>query len=219
MILSGKVALVAGGVTGVAAVAAAAFRKEGAAVVVTAEDSLAVQSARKAMPELEVMELDSLDTVAMSRLVETIADRHRKIDVLFLSPGAPHHVPIDLVDEAFFDREFDVNVRGLYFTLKSSLSVMSSGASIIIAWASPIAGGVGGASVDGATRAALQSLGRHLATELAPRNIRVNWISPAFRARSARDDEQAIAAAALFLASDASAVVTGAELLVGGALL
>lgn len=223
MLLSGKVALVAGGATGIGAAIALTFHREGAAVVVTGIGESLV-AARKAMPGIDVIDLELRDTAAVFSAMERIAHRHRAIDILVLSAGEAEFSPIELVDEDFFDRQFDINVRGSYFTVKHALPLMPEGGSIIFAWSVAPAACAPGTTVYAATRASVRSLSQHLATELAPRRIRVNTVAPNDCIAPSTEwhgvpwhvsqDEHArdFAAAALFLANDASARITGGEL-------
>jgi len=192
-----------------------------------------------------VIASDAGDIAAAKALVEAVKAKHGRIDILFANAGIARFAPIEAVDEAFFDDQFNVNVKGAYFLLKHAAPVISDGGAIILtASVAGSIGGSGGTSVYGATKAALRSFGRTFAAELAPRRIRVNTISPgpietpifgktgltseqigAFQqslttqiplARVGQADE--VAAAALYLAADAS-FTTGAELFVDGGLL
>ena len=189
--------------------------------------------------------MDAGDVVAIRTLVDGVASRHGRIDVLFVNAGICRFTPASAVDEAAFDLQFNINVRGAYFLLKHAMPVLSDGGSVILN--SSIAGvsGNDGLTVYSATKAALRSFGRTFASELAPRRIRVNTISsgpietaiydkagvPAehlsgimekviadipFK-RLGRSDE--VAKAALFLASDDASFTTGAELFVDGGMV
>src|SRR5262249_4736570 len=83
-----------------------------------------------------------------------------------------------MIDEAFFNTQFGINVRGAYFVMKHAIEIMPDGGSIILPSSVCGALGVAGQTVYGATKAAVRSFGRTFARELAPRNIRVNTISP-----------------------------------------
>jgi NAD(P)-dependent dehydrogenase (short-subunit alcohol dehydrogenase family) len=151
--------------------------------------------------------------------------------------------PLETVDEAFFDRQFNINVRGAYFVIKHAAPVIPDGGAIVLTASTAASSGLAGASVYSATKAALRSFGRTLAAELAPRNIRVNTVSPGpietpiFGKSGLTQEEiqgfkdhitsqvalkrigtsEEVAAAVLFLAADAT-FVTGAELVVGGGI-
>lgn len=176
--LSGKVALITGGTTGIGAATAVLFQAEGATVIVTGQSSKSAEAARAAMPSVEVIVSDQGDPAAARSLVDQIKEKHGRIDVLFVNAGIGHFAPLEAVDEAFFDRQFNINVRGLYFVTKHAAPAIPDGGAIIFTGST--AGSSGGAnmSVYSATKAAVRSLSRTLAAELAPRKIRVNTLSP-----------------------------------------
>ncbi len=242
--LDGKVALISGGTTGIGAATAKLFQAEGATVIVTGSNPDSLEAARTALPGIEVVASDAGDVAAIRTLIDAIASRHRRIDVLFVNAGIFRVAPASAVDEATFDLLFNINVRGAFFLLKHAMPVLSDGGSVILT--SSVAGvsGQSGMSVYSATKAALRSFGRTFAAELAPRRIRVNTISPGpietpIVGKSGLPAEQLagmmeqilaavplgrvgeseeVAKAALFLASDDSSFTTGAELFVDGGI-
>jgi NAD(P)-dependent dehydrogenase (short-subunit alcohol dehydrogenase family) len=243
--LEGKVALITGGTTGIGAETAKLFQSEGATVVVTGSSERSVEAAKVALPGIEVLVSDAGDIAATKALVDHVKVRHGHIDVLFVNAGVAKFAPIEQVDEAFYDRQFDVNVRGAFFLLKHAIPVVPDGGAIILtASVAGAAGGMGGSTVYGSTKAALRSFGRTFAKELTPRGIRVNTISPGpiitpildkagfttaqkdsfiegakTRIPLGRTGTAAeVAAAALYLAADAT-YTTGAELFVDGGLI
>jgi NAD(P)-dependent dehydrogenase (short-subunit alcohol dehydrogenase family) len=169
--------------------------------------------------------------------------KHGRIDILFVNAGIGAFGPLESVDEAAFDRQFNVNVRGAFFVIKYAAPLIPDHGAIVLTASTAASSGLAGASVYSATKAALRSFGRTLAAELAPRNIRVNTVSPgpietpifgktgltAEQIQGFKDNITAqvtlkrigaaeeVAAAVLFLAVDAT-YVTGAELNVGGGL-
>lgn len=109
------------------------------------------------------------------------------IDVLFVNAGIARFAPIAQIDEAFYDSRFSVNVKGAFFLLKHAIPIIPDGGAIILtASVAGAAGGLGGSTICGSTKAALRSFGRTFAKELTPRGIRVNTISPRPPARSYR---------------------------------
>jgi NAD(P)-dependent dehydrogenase (short-subunit alcohol dehydrogenase family) len=242
--LEGKVVLITGGTSGIGAATAKLFQKEGAAVIVTGSNPATLAAAHERMDGIDVVASDSADTVASKALLENVKSRYGRLDVLFVNAGIAQFSPSDAVDEAFYDAQFSVNVRGAYFAIRHAAPVMSDGGAIILT--SSIAGVLGsaGQTVYGATKAAVRSFGRTFAGELAPRRIRVNTISPGpietpifgkfgFTPEQAtgmlkgivdrvplgrigRSEE--IARAALFLASDDSSFITGTEMFVDGGI-
>ncbi len=242
--LDGKIALITGGTTGIGAATAKLFQAEGATVIVTGSNPKSAEAAKAELPGIEVIVSDQGDVAAAKALVDQVKAKHGRIDVLFVNAGVAHFAPIDVVDEAFFDTQFNINVRGAYFIVKHAAPVIPDGGSIILTASTAASTGGVGMSVYSATKAALRSFGRTLAAEFAPRNIRVNTVSPGpietpifgksglsqaqidgflegAKARvplSRLGRPEEVAAAALYLAADAS-FTTGAELLVGGGLV
>jgi NAD(P)-dependent dehydrogenase (short-subunit alcohol dehydrogenase family) len=243
--LQDKIALISGGTTGIGAATARLFQAEGATVIVTGSSRKSVDAARAELPGVEAIVSDAGDVAATKALVEQVQARHGRIDILFVNAGIARFASIADVDEAFFDAQFDVNVKGAFFLVKHALPAIPDGGAIILtASVAGAGGGLGGSTIYGATKAALRSFGRTFAKELTPRGIRVNTISPgpivtpildkngftpeqkdAFIAgakariplgRTGTAEE--VAAAALYLAADAT-YTTGAELFVDGGLI
>ena len=243
--LQNKIALITGGTTGIGAATAKAFQAEGATVIVTGSNPQTLEKAREELPGIEIIASDAGDVAATRALIDEVKNKHGRIDVLFVNAGIAAFAPIETVDEEFFDKQFDINVKGAFFALKYAAPVMSDGGSIILT--ASVSGSKGGAgqTVYGATKAAVRSFGRTFAGELAPRKIRVNTISPGpiqtpiFGKMGDAPPEQAnamldgmiaqvplgrigqpeeIAAAALYFASDESAFTTGTELFVDGGI-
>ena len=242
--LDGKIALISGGTTGIGAETAKLFRSEGATVIVTGSSERSVEAAKAALPGIEVLVSEAGDVAATKALVDQVKARHGRIDVLFVNAGIAKFAPIEMVDEAHYDSQFNVNVKGAFFLLKHAIPVIPDGGAIILtASVAGAGGGLGGSTVYGSTKAALRSFGRTFARELTPRGIRVNTISPGpivtpildkgltpaqkdsfiegakSRIPLGRTGTAAeVAAAALYLAADAT-YSTGGELFVDGGLI
>jgi len=243
--LDGKIALISGGTSGIGAETARLFQSEGATVIVTGSSQASVDAARAELPGIEAIVSNAGDVAATKALVDQVAAKHGRIDVPFVNAGVAKFAAIDQIDEAFFDLQFDVNVKGAFFLLKHAIPAIPDGGAIILtASVAGAGGGLGGSTIYGSTKAALRSFGRTFAKELLPRGIRVNTISPgpivtpildkngftaaqkdAFIAGAAtriplgRTGTTAeVAAAALYLAADAT-YTTGAELFVDGGLI
>jgi NAD(P)-dependent dehydrogenase (short-subunit alcohol dehydrogenase family) len=243
--LDGKIALISGGASGIGAATAKLFQSEGATVIVTGSSQASADAAKAALPGVEALASDAADIAATKALVDQVVAKHGRIDVLFVNAGIAKFAPIDQVDEAHFDSQFDVNVKGAYFLIKHAVPAIPDGGAIILtASVAGAGGGLGGGSVYGATKAALRSMGRTLAREFVGRNIRVNTISPGpidtpilekngftpaqkaafLEGAKARiplgrpGASEEVAAAALYLAADAT-YTTGAELFVDGGLI
>ncbi len=148
-------------------------------MIVTGSSERSVEAARAALPGIELLVSDAGNVAATKTLVDHVKDKHGRIDVLFVNAGIAKFAPIEQVDEAFFDNQFNVNVKGAFFLIKHAIPVIPNGGAIILtASVAGAGGGLGGSSVYGSTKAALRSLGRTIAKELTPRGIRVNTVSP-----------------------------------------
>ena len=241
--LEGKVVLITGGTSGMGAATAKLFNAEGATVVVTGGSTAGVEAARQSMPEVEVLQSDAANPMAAKTLIDQVASKYGRIDVLFVNAGIARMVPLEQTEESLFDELFSTNIRGPYFLLKHAASVLSEGGSVILTSSTAALLGMPGLSAYGASKAALRSLGINLAVELAPRKIRVNTITPGpidtpIGGKMGLTPEQMagfgqmiahlplqrpgaaeeIAAAALYFASDDSRFTTGTELRVDGGM-
>ncbi len=173
----------------------------------------------------------------LDRLFETVKREKGKIDVLYASAGTGEAVPLGEITEQHFDAAFDLNVRGTLFTVQKALPLFNDGGSIFMTGSNASVKGFPGFSVYAASKAALRSFARTWLNELKGRNIRVNVLVPGQvatpileqvltkeakemfeslipRGKMGRPEE--IATVALFLASDDSSYVNGAELFVDG---
>jgi NAD(P)-dependent dehydrogenase (short-subunit alcohol dehydrogenase family) len=242
--LDNKIALITGGTTGIGLATAQLFIKEGAKVIVTGRNPETLEQAKQALGSgADVIAADTSDLKAVEQLFKTIAERYTKIDALFVNAGIAKFAPLEQSSPEMFDEQFNVNVRGAYFTAKHAAPLIAEGGSILFTASMVTSIAEPMASVYSATKAALRSFGRSLAFELAPK-IRVNTISPGpietpifgklglpaeviqgFAAdmtqrnplkRIGHADE--IAKAALFLLSSESSYVTGVELFVDGGM-
>jgi NAD(P)-dependent dehydrogenase (short-subunit alcohol dehydrogenase family) len=241
MKLQDKVALITGGTTGIGLAAAKLFHAEGARVFVTGRSEAGIAEARKQLPpEVEVLPSDAADLADVQALAGTLKTRAGRIDVLFVNAGIARFLPIESVTPQAFDEQFGVNVRGAYFTIQQILPLMSSGGSIVLTTSVAADLGMASTSVYSATKAALSSLARTLANELAPRGIRVNEVSPgpietpifgkigltaeqvdgmsALVPLKRLGTAEEVARAALFLASADSSFLLGAKVRIDGGL-
>ena len=240
--LEGKIALITGGSTGIGLATAKLFQAEGAKVVVTGSKTETVAAAQKELgPKALGVVSDTSKLSDIAALIETVKAKYGHIDILFANAGIGGFQPIDEVTESSFGRIFDVNVKGLFFTIQGALPLMQGGGAILLT--SSVAGrkGFAGSSVYAASKAAVRSFGRTLANELAPRGIRVNTLSPGpidtpIFGKGGGDTEgmkqqfasmlalkrlgtaEEMARAALYFCSDDSSFVVGAELIADGGL-
>ena len=243
--LDGKIALITGGSTGIGLASAILFQKEGAQVIVTGRNADAIAAAQKELgPGALVVASDTSKLTDISSLVGQIKEKFGRIDIVFANAGIAKFQSFGDVDESSFDQQFNINVKGLYFTVQAALPLIPQGGSVLLNASVVSRKGFPDASVYSATKAAVRSFGRTLATELAPRGIRVNTISPGpimtpIFGKTGLSDEaikqmqqgmsgsvalkrmgepDEMARAALFLVSDDASYVVGAELFADGGL-
>jgi NAD(P)-dependent dehydrogenase (short-subunit alcohol dehydrogenase family) len=237
--MTGRVAVVVGGAKGIGLATARALAENGAAVLLTGrrEDEVAA-AAGSIGPSAQGIKADAADQADLERVVREAQRLHGRIDALVLNAGLSE--PATLIEETaeHFDRHFAINVRSALFGIQAALPILSDGASVVLIGSIADSMGVTPYSTYAATKAALRSYARSWAAELAPRHIRVNvvapgptdtdmmaavsdemrqmLIAPIPMGRMARAEE--VAAAAVFLLSDAASFMTGAELCVDGGM-
>ena len=241
--LEGKIALITGGSSGIGLATAKEFVKEGAYVFITGRRESVLNAAVREIGsnvtavQGDVSKLDDLD-----RLFAQIKQEKGKLDIVFANAGIAKYAPLGQTSEELFDSIFDINVKGTFFTVQKALPLLSDGGAIIVTSSVVGSKGLSSNSVYSATKAALRSFARTWTTDLKPRRIRVNAVSPGTidtpglndllasaeagqervkmisnavpLGRFGRPEE--IAKAVVFLASDDSSYVAGAELFVDG---
>ncbi len=174
-----KLTVVTGGNSGIGLAAAQAFAREGADVVVfgrnqeTLDHAVASLNGHGHGVQGDVANLKDLD-----RLFAEVGKRGKGIDALFVNAGIAQAAPLGNVSEEFFDRQFDINVKGAFFTVQKALPRLNEGAAIVLNASIADQTGVAGLSVYSATKAAVRNLARGLSAELVERGIRVNVVSP-----------------------------------------
>jgi NAD(P)-dependent dehydrogenase (short-subunit alcohol dehydrogenase family) len=177
--LEGKVALVTGGNSGIGLATAKRFQDEGAKVAISGRSKQTLDEAVKTIGngvvaiQSDVSKLGDLDN-----LYTEVARKFGKIDVLFVNAGVAKFAPLADTSESVYDEQFDINIKGAYFTIQKALPFLNDGASIIVN--TSVAGHKGNetTSAYSATKAALRSLARTAAAELVGRGIRVNAVAP-----------------------------------------
>jgi NAD(P)-dependent dehydrogenase (short-subunit alcohol dehydrogenase family) len=239
--LQGKIAVVTGGSSGIGLATAKRFVKEGAYVFITGRRQAELD---KAVAEIgsnvtavqgDVANLDDLD-----RLYKEVAAKKSKLDVLFANAGIAEPMPTAAVSPEQYDKTFDINARGVFFTVQKALPLMKDGGSIILTGSGIWQKGIPIYPTYGATKAALRSFVRTWTADLAGKGIRANVISPGpvetpiLKGQFGENTEamkerfktmipmgrigqpEEIAAAAVFLASDESSYISGIDLPVDG---
>jgi NAD(P)-dependent dehydrogenase (short-subunit alcohol dehydrogenase family) len=243
--LDGKTALITGGSSGIGLATAKAFVDAGAYVFISGRREAQLAAAVAEIGHQvtgvqgDVSNLDDLD-----RLFARIARETGRLDIVFANAGTAQYAPLGTITEEVYDAIFNVNVKGLLFTVQKALPLLPDGASIILTASIVGSKGLPENSVYSATKAAVRSFARTWTTDLKARHIRVNAVSPGSIATPGLNDllassavgeqrrqmvgsavplgrmgaPEEIAKAVLFLASDDSSYVTGAELFVDGGL-
>lgn len=244
--LQNKTALITGGNSGIGFATAKEFLDQGATVIITGRSQAALDEAKKALNGRVHAILSNTsnlgDIRALSKQVQQITP---KLDVVFINAGIGKFAPIEAVTEEHFDEQFNINVKGAYFTIQELLPLINDGGSIILNTSVSAHMGMATSSVYSATKAALLTLARTLSSELLPRRIRVNAISPGpvatpifgklgVSAEQVNEmkthiqgqvpigrfaDPAEIAKVATFFASDDSTFVLGAELIADGGMI
>ena len=245
MKLSNKIVLVTGGTSGIGLEAAKLFREEGATVIVVGLSPARLQSAASQLGgSVTVLRGDVSKPADIENIVKQIGEKFGRIDVLFANAGMGLASPLEAVTEDQIDTQFDVNFKGVFFTIQKAAPLLAKGGSIVVTTSFLNEVGVPGVSILSATKAAVRSLVRSLGAEFAPRGIRVNAVSPGpistpfhgklglshaelkdaaagiearvplHRFGTARE----VANVALFLASDDASFLTGSEVVVDGGL-
>ncbi|MFR9731260.1 SDR family NAD(P)-dependent oxidoreductase [Saccharopolyspora sp. MS10] len=236
--LEGKVAVVTGGNAGIGLAIARAYRDEGARVFVTGRRQDRLDAAEAELgPEVtgvrcDVGRLDDIDA-----LYATVAERAGRIDVVVANAGIGIAAPLGEITEEQFDAMFTTNVKGALFTVQKALPLLNPGASIILTGSTAGSRPQPYLPAYGATKAAIRNLVRGFSHESGARQYRINALSPgSTRTQGLIDlvpaeeldvagasiplgrlaEPEEIAAAAVFLASDASSYVNGSELAVDG---
>jgi NAD(P)-dependent dehydrogenase (short-subunit alcohol dehydrogenase family) len=246
--LEGKVAVITGGNSGIGLATAQRFVAEDAHVFITGRRQSELDAAVKQLGKnVTGVQGDVSNPADLDRLYATVKQQKGRIDVLFANAGVGEFVPLGEITEAHFDKTFNINVKGLLFTVQKALPLFQDndgGGSIILNASIASSKGIEANSVYSATKAAVRSFARTWTVDLKHRKIRVNAISPgpidtpgfSGLVQTAEQLEQfkasvvatvplgrmgspdEIAKVALFLALDDSSYVTGIELFVDGGM-
>jgi NAD(P)-dependent dehydrogenase (short-subunit alcohol dehydrogenase family) len=241
--LDGKIALVTGGSSGIGLATAKQFVREGAYVFITGRRDPELAAAVKEIgTNVTGVQGDVSNLGDLDRLLAQIKHEKDRLDIVFANAGVARYAPFGDITEELYDEIFDINVKGLLFTVQKTLPLLPDGASVILNSSIVASKGLSANSVYSATKAAVRSFARTWTTDLKVRRIRVNAVSPGsidtpglsgLLASSETGEQrrkmissavplgrfgtpEEIARAVVFLASDDSSYITGTELFVDG---
>jgi NAD(P)-dependent dehydrogenase (short-subunit alcohol dehydrogenase family) len=241
--MTGKLALVTGGTTGIGHAIAATLVAAGARVIFTGQDAGRVEAAAERLgPQAIGVTADNRSLADVERLAQRVRETFGRLDTLVANAGVTWTARIEDVTEADFDAQMAINFKGNFFVIQKCLPLMPQGSSIVMTSSANDAKGFPSMAVYSASKAAIRSLVRTLAIELADRGIRVNSVAPgpidtpiyekiglsADATEKLRRDEaglttmkrmgqpEEVGRAVLFLASEQASYVTGANLRVDG---
>jgi NAD(P)-dependent dehydrogenase (short-subunit alcohol dehydrogenase family) len=235
--LDNKVAVITGGTSGMGLATAKRFVAEGAYVFIMGRRQHELDAAVKDIgTHVMGVQGDIANLTDLDRLYEIVKSQNGRVDIVFANAGVGEFVGTDSVTETHFDKTFDVNVKGTFFTVQKALPLFNDGGSIILTGSIASVKGIPAFGIYCASKAAIRSFVRTWTLELKNRKIRANVISPGTidtpilaplpkeaiaqivasipMGRMGSADE--IAKVAVFLASDDSSFVTGIELFVDG---
>jgi NAD(P)-dependent dehydrogenase (short-subunit alcohol dehydrogenase family) len=243
--LKNKMAVVTGGTSGIGRATAQDFIEQGATVIITGRHQATVDETVKALgPKAHGVVSDAGKMADIQALAGRIKLLVGNIDVLFVNAGYGKFAPLGQIDEAHFDEQFNVLVKGTLFTVQHLAPLMREGGSVVLNTSVVTEVGMPGAAVYSAAKAAVQSLVKTLAAEFAPQKIRVNAVSPGpietdfFNKTGMNEAEingfagavlpqvplarfgqpSEVAKAVTFLASDDASYLLGTELFVDGGM-
>jgi NAD(P)-dependent dehydrogenase (short-subunit alcohol dehydrogenase family) len=244
--LAGKIAVITGGSSGIGLATAKRFVDEGEFVFITGRRQSEIDAAANQIGRNVVgVQSDVSKPTDLDKLYTAVKEQKGKLDIVFANAGIGQFAPLDQITEEHFDNQFNVNVKGLLFTVQKALPLLQPGGAVVLNASIVSITGSPASSVYSATKAAVRSFARTWAVDLKERKIRVNAISPGIvptpgyttslgmtqkqiddyvqssigsipLGRPGSTDE--IAKAVSFLASDDSSYVNGIELFVDGGL-
>lgn len=235
--------LITGGTSGIGRATAELLHERGIRVMVTGSSNESVAEARAQLPEgIIVVRADTASLDDTARVVQEAKEAFGVLTGLFLNAGIFSASPIETVDESTWNRLFEVNAKGQFFTLQKALPLLTDGASVVVTVGIGATRGMAGTSVAAGSRGALLTMIPSFAVELAPRRIRINAVSPGaidtpIMGKTGLPPEQVIvvkqsmaagipfqrlgdarevATTVAFLLSDDASYITGENIVVGG---
>jgi NAD(P)-dependent dehydrogenase (short-subunit alcohol dehydrogenase family) len=241
----GKTVVITGGNSGIGLATAKLFKEEGANVAIAGRDQKTLDEAVRTIgKDTLAVKTDVSKLADLDRLFAQVSAKFGKIDALFANAGVAKFAPASDTSEQLFDENFDINVKGLYFTVQKAIPYLNDNAGIVLNASVAGTKGTPGTSAYSATKAAVRSLARTFAAELVGRGIRVNVVSPGpittpiigrtglpqaaideFSKQIKEDvpmkrfgTSEEVGHAALFLASSEASYITGVDLNVDGGL-
>lgn len=243
--LEGKIAVITGGNSGIGLATAKRFVSEGAYVFITGRRQKELDAAVSEIGKNAIgIQGDVSNLTDLDKLYNTVKDKKGHLDILFANAGIAQFARLGEISEEHFDKIFDINVKGLLFSVQKALPILQDGSSIILNASVGSSKGIEETSVYSATKAAVRSFARTWTADLRHRKIRVNAISPGpidtpiFSSLTQNEEQMEqfkkyiintvpmgrmgspdeIAKAVSFLASDESSYITGIELFVDGGM-
>ncbi|MDO6415222.1 SDR family oxidoreductase [Sphingomonas sp. BIUV-7] len=241
MSFAGKIAVVTGGTSGIGLAIAQELISQGAKVVITGRNQQKLDAAVATLGEAaEGVRAETERLADLDRLYEHVKTAHGRLDLLVANAGAGEIVPLADITEGHFGRAFDVNVKGVTFTVQKGLKLMGEGGAVVVIGSTASFRPEPGMSVYGGTKAALRAMVRGWVLDIKGSGVRINLVSPgptdteSLRSFFGEQAEQAlaylngrstigrigqpkeIARAVAFLGSDAASYVNGTELFVDG---
>jgi len=242
--LTGKIALVTGGTSGIGLATAKELAAQGAKVYITGRRQAELESAVAALGgQVTGIRADASRLEDLDRVYAQIAERDGRLDVLFANAGGGDMLPLGAITEEHFDRIFATNVRGVLFTVQKALPLLANGSSVILTGSTVSVKGTANFSVYSASKAAVRNFARSWSLDLQGRGIRVNVVSPGpvktpglgdlvpeeqrqglFDALAAQvplgriGEPEEVGKVVAFLASDAASFINAAEIFVDGGM-
>jgi NAD(P)-dependent dehydrogenase (short-subunit alcohol dehydrogenase family) len=241
--LSGKTAVVTGGNSGIGYATAKYFKDAGAKVIITGRDADKVTTAAFELSVTGIV-ADVTNLTAIDNLVSQVKSEFGNIDILFVNAGIFSPAPVGQISEEMFDNQMGINFKGAVFSTEKFLPIINDGGAIINLSSINAYTGMPNTAIYAASKAALNAYTRTAATELAPRNIRVNSVNPGpvytpIFGKTGMSEEQIsefaaamqnriplkrfgqpedIAKLVTFLASDDASFITGSEYNIDGGI-